>query len=69
MSRQMLIVAADGTGDHRTVGEAVARARTGAVVSIAPGRYEECVTVSAAITLIASEGPGTAELAPGAGRR
>ncbi|MFJ2434745.1 right-handed parallel beta-helix repeat-containing protein [Streptomyces anulatus] len=64
MSRQMLIVAADGTGDHRTVGEAVARARAGAVVSIAPGRYEECVTVSAAITLIASEGPGTAELAP-----
>ncbi|MFD7745496.1 right-handed parallel beta-helix repeat-containing protein [Streptomyces sp. NPDC059698] len=64
MSRQMLIVAADGTGDHRTVGDAVARARAGAVVSIAPGRYEECVTVSAAITLIASEGPGTAELAP-----
>ncbi|MFD3903751.1 right-handed parallel beta-helix repeat-containing protein [Streptomyces californicus] len=64
MSRQMLIVAADGTGDHRTVGEAVARARAGAVVSIAPGRYEERVTVSAAITLIASEGPGTAELAP-----
>ncbi|MFG3407243.1 right-handed parallel beta-helix repeat-containing protein [Streptomyces sp. NPDC048142] len=60
----MLIVAADGTGDHRTVGEAVARARAGAVLSIAPGRYEESVTITAAITLIASEGPGTAELAP-----
>nr|WP_175420940.1 right-handed parallel beta-helix repeat-containing protein [Streptomyces griseus] len=60
----MLIVAADGTGDHRTVGEAVARARAGAVVSIAPGRYEERLTISAAITLIASEGTGTVELAP-----
>ncbi|WP_327278322.1 AAA family ATPase [Streptomyces sp. NBC_01224] len=60
----MLTVAADGTGDHRTVGEAVARARAGAVVRIAPGRYEESLTVSAAITLTAAEGEGTVELAP-----
>ncbi|MEN8651644.1 right-handed parallel beta-helix repeat-containing protein [Streptomyces sp. 21So2-11] len=64
MSRQLLTVAADGTGDFRTVAEAVARARTGAVVSIAPGRYAEAVTVSAAITLTAAEGSGTVELAP-----
>lgn len=60
----MLTVAADGTGDHRTVGEAVARARAGAVVRIAPGRYEESLTISAAITLTAAEGEGTVELAP-----
>ncbi|MFE6099817.1 right-handed parallel beta-helix repeat-containing protein [Streptomyces laurentii] len=60
----MLTVAADGTGDFRTVAEAVARARTGAVVSIGPGRYEEALTVSAAITLTAADGPGSVELAP-----
>ncbi|MGW2180940.1 right-handed parallel beta-helix repeat-containing protein [Streptomyces sp. NPDC001732] len=60
----MLTVAADGTGDHRTIGEAVGRARPGAVVSIAPGRYEERLTISAAITLTAEEGRGTVELAP-----
>ncbi|MFF9401959.1 MULTISPECIES: right-handed parallel beta-helix repeat-containing protein [unclassified Streptomyces] len=64
MSRQVLTVAADGTGDCRTVAEAVARARTGAVVSIAPGRYEESVTVAVSITLSAAEGRGTVELAP-----
>ncbi|MGW7416618.1 right-handed parallel beta-helix repeat-containing protein [Streptomyces sp. NPDC054863] len=60
----MLTVTADGTGDFRTVAEAVARARTGAVVSIGPGRYEEALTVSAAITLTAADGPGTVELVP-----
>ncbi|MFE1407655.1 right-handed parallel beta-helix repeat-containing protein [Streptomyces sp. NPDC058770] len=64
MSRQVLTVAADGTGDCRTVAQAVARARTGAVVSIAPGRYEESVTVAVSITLSAAEGRGTVELAP-----
>ncbi|MGW2593687.1 right-handed parallel beta-helix repeat-containing protein [Streptomyces sp. NPDC001515] len=64
MSRQVLTVAADGSGDFRTVAEAVARARTGAIVSVGPGRYEEALTVSAAITLTAADGPGTAELAP-----
>ncbi|MFH9268479.1 AAA family ATPase [Streptomyces sp. NPDC017546] len=64
MSRQILTVAADGTGEHRTVGEAVARARAGAVVRIGPGRYEECLTISAAITLTSAEGEGTVELAP-----
>ncbi|MGW2841524.1 right-handed parallel beta-helix repeat-containing protein [Streptomyces sp. NPDC001493] len=60
----MLTVAVDGSGDFRTVAEAVARARNGAVVSIGPGRYQESLTVSAAITLTASEGAGTVELAP-----
>ncbi|MEV5603948.1 right-handed parallel beta-helix repeat-containing protein [Streptomyces sp. NPDC052299] len=64
MSRQVLTVAADGSGDFRTAAEAVARARTGAIVALRPGRYEEALTVATAITLTAAEGPGTAELAP-----
>ncbi|MFC8271174.1 right-handed parallel beta-helix repeat-containing protein [Streptomyces sp. NPDC057271] len=60
----MLTVSADGTGDFRTIAEAVARARTGAVVSIEPGRYEEALVVSVAITLVAAEGRGTVEVAP-----
>ncbi|MFF9017206.1 right-handed parallel beta-helix repeat-containing protein [Streptomyces sp. NPDC014870] len=60
----MLTVRADGAGDCRTIAEAVARARTGAVVSIQPGRYEEALVVSAAITLVAAEGRGTVEVAP-----
>ncbi|NBM18434.1 right-handed parallel beta-helix repeat-containing protein [Streptomyces sp. GC420] len=64
MSRQLLTVAPDGTGDCRTVSEALRVARTGAVISIAPGRYEESITLATSLTLTSTEGRGTVELAP-----
>ncbi|MFC0596786.1 right-handed parallel beta-helix repeat-containing protein [Streptomyces palmae] len=64
MSRQVLTVAQDGTGDCRTISEALRIARTGAVISIAPGRYEESLTLATSLTLTTTEGRGTVELAP-----
>ncbi|MEU9618309.1 right-handed parallel beta-helix repeat-containing protein [Streptomyces sp. NPDC088251] len=64
MSRQLLTVAQDGTGDCRTISEALRMARTGAVISIAPGRYEETLTLATSLTLTSTEGRGTVELAP-----
>ncbi|WP_187144517.1 MULTISPECIES: right-handed parallel beta-helix repeat-containing protein [Streptomyces] len=64
MSRQMLTVAQDGTGDCSTISAALRIARTGAVISIFPGRYEESLTLTTSLTLTALEGRGTVELAP-----
>ncbi|KQX49518.1 MULTISPECIES: right-handed parallel beta-helix repeat-containing protein [unclassified Streptomyces] len=64
MSRQLLTVAQDGTGDCRTIAEALRVARTGAVISVAPGRYEESLTLATSLTLTTTEGRGTVELAP-----
>lgn len=58
-----LLVATDRHGACRTVGEAVAAAADGTVVSIAPGRYEESLDLGAArVTLRAAEGYGTVTL-------
>ncbi|MGV9315424.1 right-handed parallel beta-helix repeat-containing protein [Streptomyces sp. NPDC003691] len=64
MSRQVLTVAQDGTGDCSTISAALRIARTGAVISISPGRYEESLTLTTSLTLTAHEGRGTVELAP-----
>ncbi|MEU3603083.1 right-handed parallel beta-helix repeat-containing protein [Streptomyces sp. NPDC006798] len=64
MSRQLLTVAQDGTGDCSTISEALRVARTGAVISVRSGRYEESLTLTTSLTLTAVEGRGTVELAP-----
>ncbi|MFE0427195.1 right-handed parallel beta-helix repeat-containing protein, partial [Streptomyces sp. NPDC058953] len=64
MSRQLLTVAPDGTGDCSTISEALRIARTGAVISVSAGRYEESLTLTTSLTLTAIEGRGTVELAP-----
>lgn len=48
-------VAADGSGTHRTIQEAVDAAAAGAVISIGPGVYEERVKIDKPLTL---EGAG-----------
>jgi hypothetical protein len=45
-SQTTIIVAADGSGDVVTLGEAVARARDGDTVVVRPGTYTEVVTVT-----------------------
>ncbi|MFF4014695.1 right-handed parallel beta-helix repeat-containing protein [Streptomyces sp. NPDC001843] len=67
MARQMLTVGPDGPDAFRTIGEAVAAARTGAVISVAPGRYEENLTLSTRVTVVASGARGSAEIAPRTG--
>lgn len=44
-------VAADGTGDVRTLADALAQASAGAVVEVRPGRYRERLVLHTAITI------------------
>ena len=52
-----LVVSALGTGDFRTIGEALLSARPGATIRVRPGRYREAIRVSRDVTLIAEGRP------------
>src|SRR5690606_39634998 len=47
---------------YRSIGEAVAAAGDGAVLSLAPGRYDEKLVLTRVVTLMAAEEPGSVEL-------
>ncbi|MFJ8844921.1 right-handed parallel beta-helix repeat-containing protein [Streptomyces cyaneofuscatus] len=65
MSRQVLSV---GPGDRfSTIGEALAAARTGALISVRPGTYAENLVIHTRVTLTAAEGRGTVEIRPRSG--
>ncbi|MFI5838821.1 right-handed parallel beta-helix repeat-containing protein [Catenuloplanes sp. NPDC051500] len=55
-------VGAKGWGRHRTIGEAVRAAQDGGIVSVAAGRYGECVVVDRSVQIIAEA--GGVEIAP-----
>ncbi|MFG2887393.1 right-handed parallel beta-helix repeat-containing protein [Streptomyces sp. NPDC048297] len=64
MVRQVLTVDHNGSGEYRTITDALARARTGAVISVRPGRYVENMMVTTQVT-IAADGPkGSVEIVP-----
>ncbi|MEV6712781.1 right-handed parallel beta-helix repeat-containing protein [Lentzea sp. NPDC051208] len=62
MNRQMLVVAGDRPGAFPSIGAALGSALPGAMISIAPGRYEENLVVSKLVTLSAENGAGTVEV-------
>ncbi|MBR8743380.1 right-handed parallel beta-helix repeat-containing protein [Nocardiopsis sp. MG754419] len=62
MSRQLLKVAPDGRGAYRTIRAALAAARSGSLISIAPGRYEESLMITEVVTLAAENGRGSVEV-------
>ncbi|MFB8112496.1 right-handed parallel beta-helix repeat-containing protein [[Kitasatospora] papulosa] len=65
MSRQVLSV---GPADRfSTIGEALAAARTGALISVRPGTYAENLVIHTRVTLTAAEGRGTVEIRPRSG--
>ncbi|WP_299531497.1 right-handed parallel beta-helix repeat-containing protein [uncultured Streptomyces sp.] len=64
MSRQVLMVCPDGSQGFRTIGEALAGARSGAVISVRPGTYEESLTVATRVTIVAEQSRGTVEIRP-----
>ncbi|MFH8467195.1 right-handed parallel beta-helix repeat-containing protein [Streptomyces sp. NPDC017991] len=64
MSRQVLTVCPDHPDGYRTISEALAQARAGAVISVAPGRYPENLTVRTRVTIVASGGRDSAEICP-----
>ena len=62
MARQVLLVEPGRAGAFGSVGEALAEAREGALISLAAGRYEESVVITQAVTLAAAGEPGSAQL-------
>ncbi|MFD4349566.1 right-handed parallel beta-helix repeat-containing protein [Streptomyces coelicoflavus] len=67
MSRQVLTVGPGDRDGHRTIGEALSAARTGALISVRPGTYAENLVIRTRVTLTASEGRGTVEIRPRSG--
>ncbi|GGW30746.1 right-handed parallel beta-helix repeat-containing protein [Streptomyces xantholiticus] len=64
MSRQVLHVDPSQPGVCRTIGEALSRARSGAVISVAPGQYPENLVVTSRVTIVAEQARGTVHICP-----
>lgn len=64
VSRQVLRVSPEGSDGFRTIGEALARARSGAVVSVAPGTYGENLTITTPVTIVAEQARGSVQISP-----
>ncbi|MFJ9589418.1 right-handed parallel beta-helix repeat-containing protein [Streptomyces acidicola] len=64
MSRQVLTVCPEQPDSFQTIGEALAKARTGAVIRVRPGRYAENLTVRTRVTIVADGEPGGVEISP-----
>ncbi|MFF3249225.1 right-handed parallel beta-helix repeat-containing protein [Streptomyces sp. NPDC002870] len=64
MSRQLLTVCLEQPDCFRTIGEALAKARTGAVIRVRPGRYAENLTIRTRVTVVADGDPGGVEICP-----
>ncbi|MEY9213897.1 right-handed parallel beta-helix repeat-containing protein [Thermobifida halotolerans] len=62
MARQLLTVAPDGSTGHPTIESAVRAAESGALITIAPGRYEESLMLLKVVTLVARDGRGSVEI-------
>jgi hypothetical protein len=57
---QVLMVSADRPSAYPSIGEALAAAQDGAVISVAPGTYAEALLVDrVGVTIVAAEGLGT----------
>lgn len=67
MSRQVLLVSPDRPGAHRTIAGALAEAAEGALVTVAPGRYEESLDITRAVTLSTEGGAGSVRVHAAAG--
>ncbi|WP_406207974.1 right-handed parallel beta-helix repeat-containing protein [Kitasatospora sp. NBC_01560] len=66
MSRPVLTVCAEQreSGSYRTIGEALQAARSGAVISVRPGRYEENLVVTKMVTIAAEDVRGSVRISP-----
>ncbi|MGW0999542.1 right-handed parallel beta-helix repeat-containing protein [Streptomyces sp. NPDC002520] len=55
MTRQVLYVAPDRAGAYRSIADALGDARDGALITVAPGRYEEALHVTRPVTIAAQD--------------
>ncbi|MFZ3474338.1 right-handed parallel beta-helix repeat-containing protein [Streptomyces sp. 4.24] len=68
MSRPVLTVCAQSrSGSYRTIGEALQVARSGAVISVRPGLYEENLVIDKMVTITAEDARGSVKVAPRSG--
>ncbi|MFE9426013.1 right-handed parallel beta-helix repeat-containing protein [Kitasatospora sp. NPDC006697] len=69
MARPVLTVCAEQReqGSYRTIGEALAAARSGAVISVRPGRYEENLVITKMVTITAEDVRGSVRISPRSG--
>ncbi|MFC8566028.1 right-handed parallel beta-helix repeat-containing protein [Streptomyces sp. NPDC057245] len=67
MARQTLTVGEERSDGFRTIGEALAQARTGAVIRVRPGRYAENLVIRHRVTIVGEGEPDTVELCPRSG--
>ncbi|WP_028649438.1 right-handed parallel beta-helix repeat-containing protein [Nocardiopsis sp. CNT312] len=65
MARQLLTVAPGEPDAHRTIADAVEEASSGALITIAPGRYTESLILLKVVTLVARDGRGSVEILSG----
>ncbi|WP_435972364.1 right-handed parallel beta-helix repeat-containing protein [Streptomyces sp. Qhu_M48] len=72
MSRHVLTVSAEAQSDrpsgsgglYRTIGAALEAARSGAVISVRPGRYEENLVITKMVTITAEDPRGSVRIVP-----
>ncbi|MFF2326500.1 MULTISPECIES: right-handed parallel beta-helix repeat-containing protein [unclassified Streptomyces] len=64
MSRQVLTVSPELSDGFRTIGEALARARSGAVISVRSGTYAESLVITVPVTIAAEQSRGSVEICP-----
>ncbi|WP_432041990.1 right-handed parallel beta-helix repeat-containing protein [Streptomyces cadmiisoli] len=64
VSRQVLHVGPSRSDAYRTLGEALSRARSGAVISVAPGQYPENLVITTRVTIAAEQARGTVHICP-----
>ncbi|NJC72018.1 AAA family ATPase [Planosporangium thailandense] len=69
MTSRVLTVARDPavTAAYRSIGEALAAARSGCVINVLPGEYPESLAIVASVTVTAASGAGSVRVAPGTG--
>ncbi|UUU23650.1 right-handed parallel beta-helix repeat-containing protein [Streptomyces sp. DSM 40750] len=67
MTRHLVAVDPEDPACHANIAEAVRAARSGALITVAPGRYSDPLVLTEVVTIVAAEGRGSVELAPRSG--
>ncbi|MFF0410525.1 right-handed parallel beta-helix repeat-containing protein [Kitasatospora sp. NPDC004745] len=67
MRRQVLLVSPDRPGAHRSISGALAEAPEGALITVAPGRYEEALGITRPVTVAVAGEAGSVEVHAAAG--
>jgi len=62
VTRQVLTVDPSRPGGHRTITDALRAAHPGALITVAAGQYDERLTITTVVTIVAADGRGSARI-------